>query len=589
MGMRLHDILLDDHREAVLDTIQRMEEGKKQERIEHECDGCIFETTITAYEEEGKRKYTLLARDVTNRKKEWNALHKREQELKTLIQDEIQNHNQTFSYFQESEAKFRGLMDNVPNVGVQGYTTEGVIIYWNKASEEMYGFSKEEALGKNICDLIIPSEIQSIFQKAMKQGGEMQESGSFFPGGEMEFLNQEEKRIPTHALHTAVCIFQKPPLLFCINLNLTERKKAEEDIKQKLHVQKVLARMSSFFVGNIQFSSAIKKALGEMGVLFEARRVQLFLFDEKRERLVQQEEWRRRGIHKNPLYQKGFLPSDLPHFFSRLQRGHHYIMKNKEEIPKKARAEKKLFEALEFSSFSAFPLHIGEEFLGFFCLEDMILDGDLSVFTLVTEIFRNALDQKISEDRNREMSKKLLDSYRHLGVVNRQISILLSLGKQGKRQRKEFLDILIDSAIGLSQAQSAALFLVEDGQASFLREEGFGRKNAEQLPRIPWEKEILLSSLKNTKKRIQLKRSDSPKTHTLLKKENEILLTFPVLWDGNLTGILFLGFAHHETFTAQELDFYEVFSLQLSTSFYQMQKKEGTSKEKEDTPLRLRN
>ena len=61
----------------------------------------------------------------------------------------------------ESDARFRNLLEYIPGVSIQGYGTDGTVHYWNKASEEVYGYTAAEALGKNLSDLIIPAGSQA--------------------------------------------------------------------------------------------------------------------------------------------------------------------------------------------------------------------------------------------------------------------------------------------------------------------------------------------------------------------------------------------------------------------------------------------
>ena len=55
--------------------------------------------------------------------------------------------NQLYSnpFCKQSELRFRTLLDNTPEISVQGYEADGTTFYWNKASEVLYGYSKEEA------------------------------------------------------------------------------------------------------------------------------------------------------------------------------------------------------------------------------------------------------------------------------------------------------------------------------------------------------------------------------------------------------------------------------------------------------------
>ncbi|HEC05438.1 MAG TPA: GAF domain-containing protein [Thiolapillus brandeum] len=57
----------------------------------------------------------------------------------------------------DSEARFKQLIDALPNVAVQGYDQAHRVIYWNKSSEVLYGYSSEEAAGRCLEELIIPN------------------------------------------------------------------------------------------------------------------------------------------------------------------------------------------------------------------------------------------------------------------------------------------------------------------------------------------------------------------------------------------------------------------------------------------------
>jgi two-component system, cell cycle sensor histidine kinase and response regulator CckA len=55
----------------------------------------------------------------------------------------------------ELKAKYQyQIIQEIPISAVQRITTDGLIIQWNKASEHLFGFMKEETIGKNLKDLI---------------------------------------------------------------------------------------------------------------------------------------------------------------------------------------------------------------------------------------------------------------------------------------------------------------------------------------------------------------------------------------------------------------------------------------------------
>lgn len=66
-----------------------------------------------------------------------------------------------------SEERYRILMDQVEAVSIQGYSSDGIVSYWNDSSETIYGYTREEALGKNLVDLIIPPPMREEVRKAI--------------------------------------------------------------------------------------------------------------------------------------------------------------------------------------------------------------------------------------------------------------------------------------------------------------------------------------------------------------------------------------------------------------------------------------
>ncbi len=140
----------------------------------------------------------------------------------------------------ESESRFRTLLEDIPSVAAQGYALDGTVLFWNRASELLYGYSAEEAMGANLLDLIIPEEMKEGVKGAMQQ---MIESGEPIPAGELLLKRKDGSRVPVFSSHALLDPAGRQKELFCLDIDLTERKYAEEQrIKleqQLLHVQKL--------------------------------------------------------------------------------------------------------------------------------------------------------------------------------------------------------------------------------------------------------------------------------------------------------------------------------------------------------------
>ena len=122
----------------------------------------------------------------------------------------------------ESEERYSTLMYHVPTP-IQGYLTDGTVIFWNRASEQVYGYTASEAIGCHLGDLIIPPELQPLFAQGLVLGAQLTQSGEFLPAGEVELLRKDGARVLVHSTHTAVCPPEGPTILFCLDLDLSER------------------------------------------------------------------------------------------------------------------------------------------------------------------------------------------------------------------------------------------------------------------------------------------------------------------------------------------------------------------------------
>jgi diguanylate cyclase (GGDEF)-like protein/PAS domain S-box-containing protein len=128
----------------------------------------------------------------------------------------------------ESEERFRSILQDVRSISVQGYKLDGMTQYWNQASERLYGYSEQEAIGRNIVDLIIPPEMRRDVEQAIKQMGE---TGQPIPSAELSLMRKDGSRVAVFSSHTIVQIPGRDQELFCIDIDLTERKEAEEKIR----------------------------------------------------------------------------------------------------------------------------------------------------------------------------------------------------------------------------------------------------------------------------------------------------------------------------------------------------------------------
>lgn len=135
----------------------------------------------------------------------------------------------------ESEGRFRSLLQDVPNVAIQGYGLDGRVHYWNKASETLYGYSEQEALASNLLTLIIPPEMRDAVNDALNNVA----SGGQIDNGELSLMCKDGSRVSVYSSHSVVRRPGQPPELFCIDIDLNERNALEEQLHQSQRLESV--------------------------------------------------------------------------------------------------------------------------------------------------------------------------------------------------------------------------------------------------------------------------------------------------------------------------------------------------------------
>ena len=127
----------------------------------------------------------------------------------------------------ESESRFRTLIKDIPGVSVQAYAPDGTTRYWNKASEQLYGFTAEEAIGRNLRDLIIPPFMREGVRQAMEH---MFATGEAIPAGELVLRHKDGSQVPVFSSHAFVQSPGRSPEMFCVDIDLSARYRAEAEL-----------------------------------------------------------------------------------------------------------------------------------------------------------------------------------------------------------------------------------------------------------------------------------------------------------------------------------------------------------------------
>jgi PAS domain S-box-containing protein len=178
----------------------------------------FYSTASPLKDETGKVKAVLVfAKDITHRKQAEEALS-------------------------ASENRFRTLLQDISTVAVQGYGMDGKTQYWNTASERVYGYSAQEAIGQNLLDLIIPPEMRSGVRQAIQQ---MAETGQPTAAEELSLMRKDGTRVSVFSSHVIVAGPGGAPELFCLDVDLTGHKQTEQALCENEARYRLIAENSA--------------------------------------------------------------------------------------------------------------------------------------------------------------------------------------------------------------------------------------------------------------------------------------------------------------------------------------------------------
>ncbi|XPF92609.1 EAL domain-containing protein [Colwellia sp. RE-S-Sl-9] len=125
------------------------------------------------------------------------------------------------------------LFDAVDAISVQGYDEERRVIYWNIGSQLLYGYSKEEALGAKIEELIIPKAMCELVINAHKN---WVKNDIEIPASEITLCNKSGEDVNVFSSHVMLTNQYNKKQMYCIDINLTDIRDAQAQAEFKEHM-----------------------------------------------------------------------------------------------------------------------------------------------------------------------------------------------------------------------------------------------------------------------------------------------------------------------------------------------------------------
>jgi len=136
-----------------------------------------------------------------------------------------------------NEQRFRNIFESTTNIAVQGYNRYHEVIFWNKASQELYGFSADEVMGRKLEDLIIPDFMRSGVYDAIEDWHLLNHA---IPSGEIPLQHKDGKEVWVYSNHVLI---QTPndKEMYCLDIDLGPQRRALQQVEQELNERKQVA------------------------------------------------------------------------------------------------------------------------------------------------------------------------------------------------------------------------------------------------------------------------------------------------------------------------------------------------------------
>jgi PAS domain S-box-containing protein len=135
--------------------------------------------------------------------------------------------NQACRAVENKNTQLKAIIDNAPNVAIQGFNDKGEVIFWNQYSEKLLGLKEGEVKGKPFKGILASEADEAKFQELVQEVFRTQKPSSLH-----EWKVQRNSGEEKHILASIFPVMQpgQEPIAVAMDMDVTDQKKVEKKI-----------------------------------------------------------------------------------------------------------------------------------------------------------------------------------------------------------------------------------------------------------------------------------------------------------------------------------------------------------------------
>jgi len=296
------------------------------------------------------------------------------------------------------QIEFNDFFEDAP-FSIVMFDLNGKIIQVNASTEKIYGYTKEELIGTSFLEYSVNhTKVLSFLVERLKNAGDG------IPLKLEEFqIYKKDRSIAWVMSFISLIKTGNSSMYYVIILDISDRKKIESLLRERIRTEKTISTISSRFVSDTELDSAIFSSLKDMGSLYNATRAYILIYNDVSilDFFAQVQCDDSEKVAEIDL--KYIDPSKFPWIRKQFEEFGYIFIENTKNLPEIADQTKGQLIMLKIKSLLAYPLNIKDENIGFIVFDNVKENlkwdpNDSSSLQTCAEIIVNALDRKWAKE-----------------------------------------------------------------------------------------------------------------------------------------------------------------------------------------------